>query len=372
MAVSQIDNNGVNLGQLGNRSLIINGAMTIDQRNAGAAVTLTGNQVYIADRWAVYETQSSVLSGQQNQGSVTPPEGFSNYMGYTSLGASTVSAGDIHIFFHNIEGFNFAQANWGSASAKPVTLSFWVRCSLTGSFGGSFINNDQNRAYPFTYTVSSSNTWEYKTITVAGDTTGTWKTDNTRGLNINWSLGTGSNFEGSEGAWVASNKFSATEGTVNLIETSGATWQITGVQLEVGDTATPFEHRSYGDELARCQRYYQRIQASSDTYKHFGLHFCAVDVGGTSYGTAAIPLVTTMRAIPTLVTTGTVSNYAVVAKNTNFTCTALSIDTGIDDGTISGNMYINAYTGSGNTAGAAGALRANNTASAFIAMDAEL
>ena len=142
--------------------------------------------------------------------------------------------------------------------------------------------------------------------------------------------------------------------------------------MEVGPVATDFEQEEISTTLSKCQRYYQRIQADSDTYKHFGLHFCAVDAGGTSYGTAAIPLVTTMRAIPTLVTTGTVSNYSVLAKNTNFACTALSIDTGIDDGTISGNMYINAYTGSGNTAGAAGALRANNTASAFIAVDAEL
>ena len=208
MAVSTIDPNGLNVGQFGNRNLIINGGMVIDQRNGGSAVTLTAAEVFIADRWPVYETQTSVLSGQQNQGSVTPPDGFSNYMGYTSLAASTVSANNIHIFFHNIEGYNFAQAGWGTANAKPVTLSFWVRCSLTGSFGGSFVNHDQNRSYPFTYTVSAANTWEYKTITVAGDTAGTWKTNNQRGLNINWSLGTGSDYEGAEGAWVASNKFS--------------------------------------------------------------------------------------------------------------------------------------------------------------------
>ena len=178
-------------GALSNRNLIINGGMVIDQRNGGSAVTLTANEVYIADRWPVYETQTSVLSGQQNQGSVTPPDGFSNYMGYTSLAASTVSASDLHIFFHNIEGYNFAQAGWGTANAKPVTLSFWVRCSLTGSFGGSFVNHDQDRSYPFTYTVSTANTWEYKTITVAGDTAGTWKTNDQRGLKINWSLGTG-------------------------------------------------------------------------------------------------------------------------------------------------------------------------------------
>jgi len=281
-------------GALSNRNLIINGGMVIDQRNGGSAVTLTAAEVFIADRWPVYETQTSVLSGQQNQGSVTPPDGFSNYMGYTSLAASTVSANNIHIFFHNIEGYNFAQAGWGTANAKPVTLSFWVRCSLTGSFGGSFVNHDQNRSYPFTYTVSAANTWEYKTITVAGDTAGTWKTNNQRGLNINWSLGTGSDYEGAEGAWVASNKFSAAEGTVDLIGTSGATWQITGVQLEVGDTATPFEHRSYGDELQRCKRFFEVTTLNDHTFSKYN--------SNSAYGNVSWEV--EKRSAPTLTLTG--------------------------------------------------------------------
>ena len=357
---SRLDTVGASDGALSNRSLIINGAMTIDQRNAGAAVTLTGNEVYIADRWPVYETQSSVLSGQQNQGSVTPPEGFSNYMGYTSLGASTVSAGDIHIFFHNIEGFNFAQAGWGAASAKPVTLSFWVRCSLTGSFGGSFVNNDQTRSYPFTYTVSNSNTWEYKTITVAGDTTGTWKTDNTRGLNINWSLGTGSNFEGSEGAWVASNKFSAIEGTVNLIETSGATWQITGVQLEVGDTATPFEHRSYGDELARCQRY---------TYIINGLgQYGAGQVWSSTSAYISIDVPVSMRSTPTVGSQGGTNFYRFYSGGQVFDFNGIS---GMQDPGSSLTHFAFYGVSSGMTAGR-GAWLQGMSSSSKLTFDAEL
>ena len=354
-------------GALSNRNLIINGAMVHDQRNGGSAVTLTGNEVYIVDRWPVYETQTSVLSGQQNQGSVTPPDGFSNYIGYTSLAASTVSAGDLHIFFHNIEGYNFAQAGWGTANAKPVTLSFWVRCSLTGSFGGSFVNRVQNRSYPFTYTVSAANTWEYKTITVAGDTAGTWKTDNQRGLNINWSLGTGSNFEGAEGAWVASNKFSATEGTVDLIGTSGATWQITGVQLEVGDTATPFEHRSYSDEIQRCKRYYYRIDSAGANGTYYRL--CDGMAISATHAVGVVRHPVEMRAIPSLSSSaaGTWATWDGVSVRG-----ATSAIVASTDGSTNTSSMVDLLGLVGMTQFRPMQILANANKTAFIAYDAEL
>ena len=158
----------------------------------------------------------------------------------------------------NIEGFNVADLGWGSASARTVTVSFWVRSSLTGLFGGSFVNSAFNRSYPFSYTISAANTWEYKTIVVAGDTSGTWVTDNGVGIRVIFSLGAGSSYSGTAGAWSGSYLPSAT-GATSVVGTNGATFYITGVQLEAGTVATPFERRSYGQELALCQRYFQPI-----------------------------------------------------------------------------------------------------------------
>ena len=243
----------------GFKNRIINGACVIDQRNAGASVTITNTAAltYTIDRWAGYGSVASKFSVQQNAGSVTPPAGFSNYLGATSLSAYTVGAAEVFKITQVIEGFNAADLDWGTANAKTVTLSFWVRSSLTGTFGGAFINSAFNRNYPFTYTISSANTWEYKTITVAGDTSGTWLTTNGIGVQIAWSLGAGASLSGTAGAWSAGNIQSAT-GAVSVVGTNGATFYITGVQLEKGSTATSFDYRPYGQELANCQRYYEK------------------------------------------------------------------------------------------------------------------
>lgn len=238
------------------RNLIINGDMKIDQRNAGASVTPTSDDTYTLDRWAAGINIASKFSVQQNAGSVTPPSGFTNYLGITSLSAYSVSAGDVAVLKQTIEGLNIAHLNWGTANAKTVTLSFWVRSSLTGTFGGTMMNSVQNRAYPFTYTISSANTWEKKSVTIAGDTTGTWLTTNGAGIKLGFQLGVGSTFTGTAGSWSGNNYWGAT-GATSVVGTSGATFYITGVQLEVGSTATEFEHLPYDVELARCQRYYQ-------------------------------------------------------------------------------------------------------------------
>ena len=238
----------------GFRNRIINGNMRIDQRNAGASVT-PANGSYTLDRWVNFLSQASKITVQQNAGSVTPPAGFTNYLGVTSSSAYTVAAGELFTQNQEIEGFNIADLGWGTANAKTVTLSFWVRSSLTGTFGGALRNSDSNRSYPYSYTISSANTWEYKTITVVGDTTGTWLTTNGKGIRLSFGLGVGSTFSGTAGAWAAGNFTSAT-GAVSVVGTNGATFYITGVQLEVGSNATPFDTRSYGTELALCQRYY--------------------------------------------------------------------------------------------------------------------
>jgi len=249
-------------GIYGFKNRIINGAMVIDQRNAGASGTASA---YTVDRWGYNATQASKATWQQNAGSVAPPAGFTNYLGITSSSAYSVLTGDTFYLSQAIEGFNVADLSWGSASASTVTLSFWVRSSLTGTFGGALVNSASNRSYPFSYTISAANTWEYKTITIAGDTTGTWLTNNGVGITLRLGLGSGSTYTGTAGAWAASNLVQST-GSQSIVGTNGATFYITGVQLEKGSTATSFDYRPYGTELALCQRYYEILTNDSNGY----------------------------------------------------------------------------------------------------------
>jgi hypothetical protein len=249
----------------GFKNRIINGAMMIDQRNAGASGAANG---YTVDRFQYYGSQASKLTWQQNAGSVTPPSGFVNYLGFTSSSAYSITSTDEFGISQSIEGLNVADLGWGTADAKTVTLSFWARSSLTGTFGGSLRNNGATRSYPFTYSISSANTWELKTVTIAGDTSGTWLTTNGTGVLLNFGLGVGSTYSGTAGSWAATNYISAT-GATSVVGTSGATFYITGVQLEKGSTATSFDYRPYGTELALCQRYFQ-IYNKADGFSSFG------------------------------------------------------------------------------------------------------
>jgi hypothetical protein len=251
----------------GFKNRIINGDMSIDQRNAGASVTPTSN-TYTIDRWFAGLSQSSKFSVQR---STTAPTGFVNSALITSTSAYSITSTDRFAFSQFIEGLNCTDLGWGTASAKTMTLSFQVRSSLTGTFGGAFQNNASDRSYPFTYTISAANTWETKTVTVAGDTTGTWLTDTGIGIQVRFSLGTGSTYSNTAGAWVAGDYRSAT-GATSLVGTNGATLNITGVQFEVGSTATSFDQLPYGTELMLCQRYYFKMQGVS-TDGFFGTGF---------------------------------------------------------------------------------------------------
>jgi len=267
------------------RNRIINGDMRIDQRNAGASGTSNG---YTVDRFAYFGSQSSKGTWQQNAGSVTPPAGFTNYLGFTSSSAYSVLSTDEFEFYQSIEGLNIADLGWGTANAQTVTLSFWVRSSLTGTFGGALGNSAGNRSYPYTYTISAANTWERKTVTIPGDTSGTWLTTNGIGIAVYFGLGVGTSKSGTAGAWAGSYFPSAT-GATSVVGTNGATFYLTGVQLEVGTVATPFERRQFGQELALCQRYFQRI----------GSTFFGATEGSTTFN-LQVPFWVPMRASSTV------------------------------------------------------------------------
>jgi hypothetical protein len=253
------------------KNRIINGAMQINQRGYSGAPATNAN-TYTLDRWYCYTNQSSKFTVSQSS---TAPTGFSNSVLITSSSAYTIGSADAMYFAQAIEGFNFYDLNWGTSNAQTITLSFWVQSSLTGTFGGALQNSSGNRSYPFSYTISSANTWTKISITIAGDTTGTWTgATNATAVNVIWNLGTAAQFSGTINTWAAANYVNAT-GTTNLVSTNAATLYITGVQLEIGTSATPFERRMFGNELALCQRYYE-------TSYDYGT---AIGTGGWANGT---------------------------------------------------------------------------------------
>jgi hypothetical protein len=315
----------------GFKNRIINGAMTIDQRNAGASVNPTDGQ-YGIDRWVLFTSQASKYTAQQDAGAVTPPAGFTDYLGITSSSAYSITSSDYFIVEQKLEGFNVADLNWGSANAKTVTLSFWVRSSLTGTFGGVLKNSAGNRSYPFTYTISAANTWEYETITIVGDTTGTWLTTNGTGIRLQFGLGVGSSISGTAGAWAAAGHASAT-GATSVVGTNGATWYVTGVQLEVGSTATSFDYRPYGTELALCQRYFQRIDgiigsAGSSTQVYVSLNY---------------PI--EMRSTPTLSVSGAMEFTDIAAANYTQSSAHVAINGGTQLTTRGVLAFFNNFSG---------------------------
>lgn len=281
------------------RNKIINGAMEIDQRNAGAEVNPAVGSTYYLDRWVAISSVSGKFKIGRNAGSVTPPAGFINYLGITSLSSYSVGASEAFGIRQIVEGLNIADLAWGTANAKTITISFWVRSSLTGTFGLGLGNSGFSRAYPATYTISSANTWEYKTVTIPGDTTGTWLTTNDQGLQLTWQTGYGSSLSGTANAWNAGTAFAPT-GAVSVVGTNGATFYLTGVQLEVGSVATPFERRLYGQELALCQRYFQWVPFSMGFQSNGANHFLQMQV----------PFQVQMRTVP---------SFAVITADPNST-----------------------------------------------------
>ena len=340
------------------RNLIINGDMRIDQRNAGASVTPT-NASFVTDRFRQLLSAASKYTGQQVSDA---PSGFTNSLKLTSSSAYTVPDDQVFGVEQRIEGNNIAHLDWGTANAKDVTLSFWVKSSLTGTLSGAVTNNT-DAAYPFDYTISSANTWEKKTINISGPTIGTWLTTNGVGVAIKYMIGidpTGI-WANTPDVWTGANEFGATTQNVNIVGTSGATWYITGVQLEVGSTATDFENLPYDVSLARCQRYYNRFGYPFKT-PNTGRRIGAGQIAVSTTGIVCIPTPATMRSEPSFDWSGMEVND--VSSNQSVTSINTSYQT---NGCVTANYNV----ASGLTVNRPCNLRFNST-SAYLAFDSEL
>ena len=332
----------------GMKNRLINGGMVIDQRNAGASVAISTG-TYIVDRWNIYLNHTATMTGQR---STTVPNGFTNSLSATVGTGAATSSTDQSFLRQKIEGFNTADLGWGTANAKTITLSFWVRSSLTGTFGVGLRNGTGNRAYIAAYTISSANTFEYKTIVISGDTTGTWSTDNGTGVQVVWDLGTGTTYSQAAGSWTSNSSISGLIGGVKLTETSGATFYITGVQLEEGNAATSFEFRDYGRELALCQRYYFPV----NIYTNWPVGF----TWSTNRVLACVFFPANMRTNPTATMSGGITYYWGSASSVS-TSSAIALS-GQSSGAVSLDITVTA------TAGTAGGIRLDSP----ILLSAEL
>jgi hypothetical protein len=340
----------------GMRNRIINGAMVIDQRNGGSAVTVNTVGIFSTDRWSnvARATGGGVYSAQQVSDA---PTGYSNSLKLTVTTVDT-SLGTLDYYFswQKIEGFNTADLLFGTASAKTVTLSFWVKSNITGQFSAFLMNSAESYSYPFAYTINAANTWERKTLTFTGATAGTWVgATNGVGLIVGFGLANGTSLQGTSGAWAAAGYYGST-GDVNWMATLSNTFQYTGVQLEVGSQATSFDFRSIGTELALCQRYYQTIGAISA----IGSFYSSATVSGSFLFPIA------MRSAPTVGQTGTL-NFT--DTSANYTQSSTGYASAL---TTSTEGYVTASNFSGITAYRPYWFSSYNSSNKLITLSAEL
>jgi len=338
------------------RNKIINGAMVINQRALGSVNP--DNGAYSIDRWQAGVDVTGKITVNQSS---TAPAGFTNSFVVTSSSSYTAGTNEAFNIRQVIEGFNSADLAWGTADAKPVTLSFWVRSSLTGNFGGSLVNSGYNRSYPFTYAISAANTWEYKTITIAGDTSGAWEgATNGAGIRVLFGLGAGSGKSGTSGAW-ATGFYNQPTSTVSVVGTSGATFYITGIQLEAGRVATPFEMRSYTTELQLCQRYF---------YMHAKGVTQPVSQGGFYSASLIQEYITfpvTMRTTPSIYEVTGTGYYRVYYNSMSFAFNGI----GSSPRGSQNSICIDSTNGVSGTSGAACTVQTDN-ANAVLGFSAEL
>ena len=343
-------------GALSNRNLIINGAMQVAQRGTSVSAK-SGGGYHTVDRCNLFQNLGAMNLSQ----STDSPDGFSYSLKHEVSTSATPSSTSIVTYAHAVEGYNVAHLNWGTSSAKAVTVSFWVKSSVTGTYGAWMRNANANRYQPKEFSVSSANTWEQKTLTFTGDTSGTWGTTNGIGINFGIVLAAGSSQQGTADTWQTGPAYT-TSNQVNWQGTSGATFYLTGVQLEVGSKATPFEHESYGQTLAKCQRYYYTHVVGSSM----------ADVGVGAYYNISLFAFTvrypvTMRTPPDLEVTTGADYYRIFANGTADTLNAMA---SAGRATVN-TMGIDTSTGTSGTIGHGGLISTNNT-SAYMAFDAEL
>jgi hypothetical protein len=311
------DGSTVGSGWTGMKNRIINGDMRIAQRTT-SALTVDNDEDFPVDRTNVRCNRSGLSATSQQ--SSTAPTGFNNSIYINVTTGASASSTDRGYILQKIEGYNVADLMFGTANATPMTFSFWVRSSLTGTFSGAFQNNAQNRSYVFTYTISSANTWEKKTISLTADTTGTWDSTSSAGLFVKLDLGMGSSLQsGTTGSWISGDYRGAT-GAVAVFANSGATFYTTGWQLEKGSTATSFDYRPYGTELALCQRYYASsfpVGNSPTNFTTTGEISTLVPTAGTGAFYVPVYFPVSMRASPTIQTYDEVGDSGKVYKGGN-------------------------------------------------------
>ena len=346
----------------GRKNMVINGDIRISQRYGTTATTITSGG-FVIDR---YRCEDNTDASTTHQQVTDAPPGFHNSLKVTVTGTDTsVAAGDFHYFRNIIEGYDISHLNWGSSNAKTVTLSFWVKSSVVGDHGASLWNNAFDRSFPFHYTINNPDTWEYKSITVPGCPDGTWESGTSRGINIGFVQSVGSTYQGPPGQWNSAGDVGPTN-HVNLTATNGATWYITGIQLEVGRNATDFEHRPYAEELALCQRYFY-INGGEEhdiISQAFSPHTTEIAV--------AWPHPTEMRAAPTVTVSGTNSDntdfYFRTINNTGFSLTG----NGRELSQMTKHHASIWFNGMSGVPAVPGQVRVQNDRTAFIHLSAEL
>lgn len=322
MSITKVTEGGLDRNRIV-EPIIINGDMTISQRGFSSATAIGSSNAYNLDRYIGREVTDGGLNVEQ---STTAPTGFKNSLKVTVSSAdSSLSADQRAYILTKIEGNRVSQLAFGTSGAKNITLAFYIRSSVTGTFSGSVTNEAENRSFPFTYTVDSADTWERKTVNIDGDTSGTWDTDNTTGLEIYFSLGMGSTYSGTAGSWAGAQYFAASS-TTNLIATNSATWHLTGLQIEEGtfdtNTIPDFPFESFENNLRKCQRYYEIANSGgAATYMWTGSNRSTTQAqGGWRYQTRK-------RTTPSVALTGTVSGLRVhTTGGGNENATGISIN----------------------------------------------
>ena len=293
----------------GRKNMIINGSMRIDQRYSGSENT--ANNVYTLDRWDQNNDGTGTYKVQQNMNTISSLQetGHTHYQGVKIISATTMTGSGSKVIHHMIEGYNLARLRWGTKYAKPASLSFWVNCSVCGTFSGT-ITNESYQGLAFDYTVTEPNTWQHiKIENIPGNVNRSWSNGSGIGARLMFSFGNGPNRVQAPWQWHTLSASGITFGAnteIQLCETLNATWYITGVQLEEGPVCTPFEHLTYSEELKNCQRYYHQIVGTSDMVC-VGPGRC----NGTTNVPFSVPLSVPLRASPTI----NACNFAAFTSN---------------------------------------------------------